>query len=315
MKGVIIRKDMKGLELSRAYFEAYGRELIARFDPEGERISAGLIGYGSECMGYDDELSADHDFEPRFYLWIDEKTEREIGFRLMRAYNALPREFMGYGRSLHSLYGADRGGVVTVKDFFESFTGLDRPPESAGEWLRIPEYALNAATNGEMFVNGSEEFKRYRETLKNGMPEDVRRKKLAARLAIMAQAGQYNYPRLLTRGDSGAAALAAAEFVTKGLEVLFILNKKYAPYYKWLFRAARELEIAGELTDDFEYVVNAPQSEEKAERIERISAAIIAELKRQGYSSSRDSYLEAHAVSVNSLIRDKDLIGLHLMEG
>ena len=292
---------MKGLDLSRAYFEAYGRELVAKFDPEGKRISAGLAGYGSECMGYDDELSADHDFEPRFYLWIDEKTEREIGFRLMRAYNALPREFMGYGRSLHSLYGADRGGVVTVKDFFESFTGLG--------------YALNAATNGEIFVNGSEEFKRYRETLKNGMPEDVRRKKLAARLAVMAQAGQYNYPRLLKRADKGAAALAAAEFVTKGLEVLFILNKKYAPYYKWLFRAARELEILGELTDDFEYVVNAPQSEEKAERIERISTAIIAELKRQGYSSSRDSYLEAHAVSVNSLIRDKDLIGLHLMEG
>ena len=302
MKGVIIRKDMKGLELSRAYFEAYGRELIARFDPEGERISAGLAGYGSECAGYDDELSADHDFEPRFYFWIDEKTEREIGFRLMRAYNALPREFMGYGRSLHSLYGADRGGVVTVKDFFESFTGLGRLPESAGEW-------------GEIFVNGSEEFKRYRETLKNGMPIDVRRKKLAARLAVMAQAGQYNYPRILKRGDNGAAALAAAEFATKGLEVLFILNKKYAPYYKWIFRAARELEIAGELTDDFEYVVNAPQSEEKAERIERVSAAIIAELKRQGYSSSRDSYLEAHAVSVNSLIRDKDLIGLHLMEG
>ena len=48
---------------------------------------------------------------------------------------------------------------------------------------------------------------------------------------------------------------------------------------------------------------------------ERVSAAIIAELKRQGYSSSQDPYLEAHAVSVNSLIRDKDLIGLHLMEG
>ena len=139
---------MKGLDLSRAYFEAYGRELVAKFDPEGKRISAGLAGYGSECMGYDDELSSDHDFEPRFYLWTDDGTEREIGFPLMRAYNALPREFMGYGRSLHSLYGADRGGVVTVKDFFESFTGLGRLPESAGEWLRIPDYALAAATNG-----------------------------------------------------------------------------------------------------------------------------------------------------------------------
>lgn len=306
---------MKGLELSRAYFEEYGRELLARFDPTGEKISAGLLGYGSECLGYDDELSADHDFEPRFYLWIDERTEREIGFKLMRAYNALPHEFMGYGRTAHSLYGAGRGGVVTVRDFFETFTGLGRLPESDGEWLRIPDYSLNAAVNGQIFVDNCKEFRLFRDTLKEGMPIDVRRQKLAARLAVMAQSGQYNYPRILQRGDFGAAALAAAEFAAKGLEVLFILNKAYAPYYKWLFRAARELPVLGSLTEDFEYIVNAPQSEEKSTRIESVSAAIIDELKRQGYSKAEDSYLEAHAVSVRHAIRSKDLIGLHLMEG
>ena len=70
----------------------------------------------------------------------------------MRAYNALPREFMGFGRGAHSLYYADRGGVVTVRDFFETFTGLTALPETAGEWLRIPEYALFAAVNGEIYV-------------------------------------------------------------------------------------------------------------------------------------------------------------------
>lgn len=306
---------MKGLELSRAYFEEYGRELVERFDPEGTTISAGLSGYGSECMGYDDEASRDHDFEPRFYLWIDDEADRAIGFKLMRAYNALPREFMGFGRSKHSVYGAGRGGVVTVREFFEVFTGLDRPPERGAEWLRIPEYALAAAVNGEIFVDNCREFARCREILANGMPRDVRRKKLAARLAMMAQSGQYNYPRILKRGDLGAAALAAAEYATKGLETLFILNGRYAPYYKWIFRAARELKILGGLADDFEYILNAPQGDEKVKRIEYTAAEIIKELKRQDYSRSEDEYLEAHAVCVQDAIRDRDLIGLHLMEG
>ena len=306
---------MKGLELGRLYFEEYGRELIRKFDPEGNTISAGLSGYGSECEGFDDDVSRDHDFEPRFYLWIDDEADRKIGLKLMRAYNALPRAFMGFGRTAHSLYSAGRGGVVTVRDFFETFTGLTRLPESSGEWLRIPEYALAAAVNGEIFVNGSAEFDLYRETLKNGMPEDVRRKKLASRLALAAQSGQYNYPRMLRRGDTGAAALAAAEFALKGLETVFMLNKSHAPYYKWLFRGAARQKILSELVADFEYVVNAPQGEEKVERIEKICAAIAAEAVRQGHSDARDDYLEAHAVSVFRKIRDPYLSSLHLMEG
>lgn len=306
---------MNGLELSKRYFEEYGRDLVRQFDPDGVSISAGLSGYGSECAGFDDETSRDHDFEPRFYLWIDDETERRIGFKLMRAYNALPREFMGFGRGAHSLYYADRGGVVTVRDFFETFTGLTALPETAGEWLRIPEYALFAAVNGEIYVNGCKEFATFRETLETGMPLDVRRKKLAARLAIMAQSGQYNYPRMLKRGETGAAALAAAEFVSKGLETLFILNKKYAPYYKWLFKAAKGLNKLGYLADDFERVLTGPNDNEKALLIERISADIAAETVKQGYSDAVGDYLEPHAVSTVSKIRDPYLIGLHLMEG
>ena len=256
---------MNGLELSKRYFEEYGRDLVRQFDPDGNLISAGLSGYGSECAGFDDETSRDHDFEPRF-----------------------------------SLYYADRGGVVTVRDFFETFTGLTALPETAGEWLRIPEYALFAAVNGEIYVNGCKEFATYRETLETGMPLDVRRKKLAARLAIMAQSGQYNYPRMLKRGETGAAALAAAEFVSKGLETLFILNKSYAPYYKWLFKAAKGLNKLGYLADDFERVLTAPNDNEKALLIERISADIAAETVKQGYSDAVGDYLEPHAVSTVS---------------
>ena len=61
---------MKGLELAKAYYEEYGRPMIQeKFPKYAERIAVGLAGEGSECFGYDDELSRDHDFEAGFCLW------------------------------------------------------------------------------------------------------------------------------------------------------------------------------------------------------------------------------------------------------
>lgn len=54
---------IKGLELSKQYYETYGKPMIAGQFPEYEsRIAVGLVGQGSECFGYDDESSRDHDF-------------------------------------------------------------------------------------------------------------------------------------------------------------------------------------------------------------------------------------------------------------
>ena len=58
---------MKGMELSKAYFEEYGKPMIeSQFFPYKEQMAAGLVGEGSECFGYDDEFSQDHDFGPGF---------------------------------------------------------------------------------------------------------------------------------------------------------------------------------------------------------------------------------------------------------
>ena len=58
---------MKGLELARDYFERCGRPMLERDFPElMPFLAAGLCGSGSECFGWDDEVSRDHDFEPGF---------------------------------------------------------------------------------------------------------------------------------------------------------------------------------------------------------------------------------------------------------
>ena len=62
---------MTGLELAQAYWEAYGAPMIREQFPEYEEIAAAaLTGAGSECYGFDDEVSRDHDFEPGFCLFI-----------------------------------------------------------------------------------------------------------------------------------------------------------------------------------------------------------------------------------------------------
>ena len=65
---------MNGLELSRAFYEEHGAPLLHEQFPEAEGlIAVGLIGSGSECLGFDDEVSRDHDFEPGFCLLLPEE--------------------------------------------------------------------------------------------------------------------------------------------------------------------------------------------------------------------------------------------------
>ena len=83
---------MQGLELARRYFETYGLPLLeTEFAAQKDQIAAGLVGRGSECFGYDDEQSKDHDFEAGFCFWLTDEAEQAFGFPLMRAYNHLHR--------------------------------------------------------------------------------------------------------------------------------------------------------------------------------------------------------------------------------
>jgi hypothetical protein len=54
---------MNGLQLAEQYFNRFGAPMIEEKFPEyRSRIAAGLVGDGSECFGFDDEISRDHDW-------------------------------------------------------------------------------------------------------------------------------------------------------------------------------------------------------------------------------------------------------------
>ena len=209
---------MRGLDISRSFYEEFGKPMIERdFAEFADRIAVGLVGHGSECFGYDDELSRDHDFSPGFCIWLTEEDEREFGFKLFRAYSKLPQEYMGIKLVEKSLAGNGFKGVSVISDFYRRYTGREGAPESLSDWLYIPSHYLAEATNGEVFCDPLGEFSRIRQQIKCGMPEDVRLKKIASCALHMAQTGQYNYSRCIAHGESGAARLALSEFVRNSI--------------------------------------------------------------------------------------------------
>ena len=279
---------MKGLEIARAYYEEYGEPMLReRFPALMPFIAAGLTGSGSECWGFDDEVSRDHDFEPGFCLFLpgEDVVDRRTAFELERAYAALPKEFMGLRRSLVSPVGGARHGVLRTAEFMRDKVGKADGNLSLMEWLYMPDYILAEAVNGEIFKDGYGEVTAIRERLKR-RPEDVRLKKLAGQLLLMGQSGQYNYRRCLRHGETGAAQLAAVEFVKSSMAAVFLLNDEYQPYYKWSFRAMRALPKLALTAELLEYLLttdNEPDTaEEKSKVMEGIAADIAGELREQG---------------------------------
>ena len=300
---------MKGPELSRAYYEAFGRPMLEREFPDVmDRIAVGLAGHGSECFGFDDEISWDHDFEPGFCLWITDEDDRDFGFRLFRAYRRLPGEFEGIKLEDTSLFGSESKGVRTIREFYSFYTGTGDVPETNRAWLAIPEHYLAEATNGEVFSDPLGEFTRIRNALITGMPEDVRRKKLASSLFYMAQMGQYNYLRCLRHGEKTAAAECLAGFARHTALAVFLLNRAHAPYYKWRYRAMAALPVLGDLSGQLAVLAAQPlEGKPNGKTVEEICTRVAEELRRQGLSDQTETYLEPHAYRVNEGIRDLDL--------
>ena len=308
---------MKGLELCRLYYEEVGAPALkARFPELMSRAAVGLAGQGSDCLGFDDAYSRDHDFGPGFLVWLTDGDYAECGAALQRAYDELPREFRGFTRRpTHT--GAQRVGVMRTTDFYNYYIGCT-VPESLMKWVRIQEHFLATCTSGEVFEDGLGEFTSIRNALLPCYPEDVRRKKLAARAATMAQSGQYNYFRMTRRGDVFGARLALAEFLNASLSMLYLLNFRYEPFYKWQFAGAEGLVAMADALPYLKDIAAASTRRDEggiARDIEAACAVAVGELKLQGLSAAQGDYLETHAYSIMEGIEDEGVRALHVMEG
>lgn len=286
---------MKGLELSEKYYETYGREMIENgFSEIAGQTAVGLVGYGSECLGFDDEISRDHDYGPSFCIWLPKEIYAQYGEKMQAAYDALPKAFMGFSERVEEEQGKGRVGVLCLEDFYQEILGYNRMPHTEAEWLSIPEEALATAVDGRVFEDRLGRFSEIRENLLQYYPETVWRRKLADALAKAAQAGQYNYARAMRRGERIAAEIALTEFLKEAMHLVYLLNRKYAPFYKWMHRGLRELAVGSEIGDMLALLYQTQEEGDRVLIIEAVCNVLTQILQERDLSDSQDNFLQSH---------------------
>ncbi|QOX64115.1 DUF4037 domain-containing protein [Anoxybacterium hadale] len=308
---------MTGLGLSEAYFDEIGRAMIReQFFQYEKYMAVGLVGEGSECFGFDDEFSESHDFGPGFCIWLPDDIYRAVGAEIQEAYNRLPKTYRNQSR-VTTAEGGGRLGVFSINDYYKKYIGAGDIPKDPVEWLFMPETSLATVTNGKVFVDHWGEFSRIRSGLLNFYPQDTLLKKLAARIAMMSQAGQYNYERCMKRGETAAAYLSCGEFIKNTISAVYLLNGSYMPFYKWMFRGMDKLEHLKEIKPMLEQLAAMPDIPQntttKADLIESVCMKVRDELKRQGLIFGNDAFLNNHCRDLMSRIEDPRIKGLPVM--
>lgn len=296
-------ESMSGMELCRKYYEAYGKPMIHElFEAYEDKIAAGLAGEGSDCFGYDDAVSRDHDWGPDFCLWLTEETYGEIGERLQEAYEKLPVEFLGYKRTI-SPQGRGRRGVQTINGFFGRLLGKADWEGCFGTlsdefWQQASDAALAASVNGEVFCDPQGIFSAVRSVLAKGYPERMQYLKLAEGCAVFSQTGQYNYARMSGRGDQLTAQIMLGDCLKEAAKLCYYMENQYPPHDKWLVKGLRQLGGYQEVAELMEKVLGeqkTSQSERVSAALDALAAQLVHRLYRAGFISDTDSYLELHA--------------------
>ena len=218
------------LEKSREFYERYGKPMLHKLFPKYEsRIAVGMVGEGSDCFGFDDEISTDHDYAVGFCMWLTQEDMKAIGSQLQTAYQQLILEQNVFdSKMFHLNY---RRGVFAIHDFYQN---------------DVEEWKLAELVNGEIFRDDLGVVTQKRKELLNYYPEELWREKLANSLHDFSQYAQSNYARMMAREDYVTANLCISKAIESAMDIAYILKKEYAPYYKW---KRKGLEKSEEMRD------------------------------------------------------------------
>lgn len=123
--------DISGLELARTFYRDAVEPILDR--PH----AAGLLGEGSEVLGYDDARSRDHEWGPRLQVFVDaadvDRTRETIAARLPAEHGGYPTTWFSLfeGRSTHHIEVASAQQWLAAR-----LPSIPWPAELAAEYRR-----------------------------------------------------------------------------------------------------------------------------------------------------------------------------------
>jgi hypothetical protein len=254
-----------GRELCGAfYWEAVRPVLDAAFP--GLRHSAALLGTGSEVLGFDTERSTDHEWGPRLQLLVDQPSpaiEQALAEQLPRAFRGWPMAWSAPltdeggvrvpeegGPLQHRVEVADPGGLLV------GLLGFDpRGPITVDHWLTTPSQILRSVVEGAVYHDGLGVLQQVRASL-GWYPHDVGLHVLACQWRRIGQE-EHLVGRAAEVGDELGSRLLAGRLARDVVRLCFLIERRHAPYAKWLGSAFRQLDAASELEDPLLAAVSA----------------------------------------------------------
>jgi hypothetical protein len=261
---------LPGLTLCGRFYADVVRPLLEEAAP-GVPHAAALLGEGSEVLGFDDQVSTDHDWGPRVLLFLREEDAETQGAAIEQALDReLPETFAGY--SVRFAPGLDtpdeppappRHGVraTTIRRFIREYLEFDIAEVAApADWLTFPQQKLLALTAGAVYHDevGLEavraRFAWY--------PHDVSLYLMAARWHRIGQE-EHLMGRAGTVGDELGAAVIAGRLVRDVMSLAFLMERQYAPYPKWFGTAFRHLAAAPKLQPHLQSALAATEWRER----------------------------------------------------
>lgn len=332
------------MERCKAFYEEYGKKMLHEKYPAYEkRIAVGLVGEGSDCFGFDDSISMDHDYGIGFCLWVVKEDFEKIGASLQNDYVSLIAEHGAeFLKKYHEMeleesvqkFMDSRRGVFVTEQFYEDILGTriekgDTGYLSENSWLLTTEDKLATAVNGEVFRDDYGAFSEIREYLKAYYPENIWLYRLAEKVHDFSQYAQSNYARMMARKDSVTAGICVAKGIQSAMEIAYLLNHRYAPYYKWMRRGMEHLELLrgmipvldeislmGNQADAWMGIDYDPYKINRKDKIviafEKLAEMILTELNKQRPVNGTDLFLDQYCMElINQTGAGKNAIEKH----
>jgi uncharacterized protein DUF4037 len=231
--------DLSGAALARRYYdEVVGPAVAARWPRLPH--AAGRLGSGSEVLGFDDDMSRDHDFGPRVNLLVPPGMTRQLDAHLAAV---LPEAFDGNPTRFATTWDPQVRHRVQVDDvptFVASRTGIGGTERlTVSDWLSLTGQAVLEVTAGPVFVDTAGELTSARRRLA-WYPDDVWAYVVATDWARMAQELPF-IGRTADRGDDLGSRVIASRLAGAVMHLAHLLERRWPPYAKWTGTSLKSL--------------------------------------------------------------------------
>lgn len=264
-----------GLELSRLFFTEAVQPLLENHF-SNLRYAAARLDRGSEVLGFDTPMSMDHGWGPKLTLFLREEDFDNTGVDLYNTFaNQLPFTFHGFPTNFSGNF--TDGGQMELKEsypiqhmvscttperFFKATLHINIHEElTPADWLTFPHQRLRTIRAGQIYYDELDSLATIRDQF-HWYPKDLWLYLMACQWQRISQDAPF-LGRTGIVGDELGSRLLADRLIINLMNLAFLMEREYAPYWKWFGTAFQQLTLAKGLTPIFEAITQSHHWEDR----------------------------------------------------